>query len=263
MSRGVEHAADGPPILRLMREDTNPSAIEEAVWSLVINGAPWSSGTASPGSERALGLGRLVMDGLIASMADVSDLRTDALENGARRIEATIEPHRLAVGRELREHQAAAGCGLLHFIACAPRLLSRPRPADLPGGEEIATMLDSLFRSCRRTAPGGGVHAAGLWRAGELRFITVDVARHAAIEKVVGAACLTEGLPSGGGLVSTARLSGAMALLAARAGVSWLASRSIATSLAVDIAAVAGLTLVARATGGGARMIVPPSPIPE
>jgi formate dehydrogenase assembly factor FdhD len=54
-----------------------------------------------------------------------------------------------------------------------------------------------------------------------------------------------------------------MTLLAARAGVGWMASRSIPTTLAVDIAAASGLTLVARATSGAARFIVPPTTVPE
>lgn len=226
---------------------------------MVVNDEPWSTGTASPGDGTALGLGRLVADGLLEAMTDLTSVSARTLDSGATRIDARIAEHRHAASRDLRAHQATTGCGLRHYVHCAPGLLARPRLDEVPVESGIATMLNSLFEACRHAAPGGGVHAAGLWHDGELRFVTVDVARHAALEKVVGSACRIIGLPVRGGLVTTARISGAMALLAARAGVSWVASRSIPTTLAVDIAAVARLTLVARAAGGSARFMTPPT----
>jgi len=246
-----------------MHDATEATAVGESVWSLVVNDEPYSVGTASPGGEAALGAGRLIADGLIEKAADLLSIGAGVLHNGAVRIEAKIDPRRFAASRELRQHQAAEGCGLFHFLRCAPRLLTRGRPVDVVAPGDVAPMLQELFEACRQTARGGGVHAAGLGTGGGLRNIIVDVARHAAAEKAVGSAFLTDGLPLGGGLVVTSRISGAMALLAARAGICWIASRSIPTTLAVDIAAVAGMTLVARAAGGGTRIIVPPTAMHE
>jgi FdhD protein len=240
-----------------MHESSNETAVGEAVWSLVVNDEPYLAGTASPGNERALGTGRLIAEGLIGDAADLHSIELVHRPVGTIRIEAKIDTRRFAVGRALHAHQVTEGCGLLHFLHCAPEELARPRPAQVVDPADVAPMLHELFEACRRAAPGGGVHAAGLFSGGGMHHVTVDVARHAAAEKAVGSAFLTGGLPAGDGLVVTARISGSMALLAARAGICWIASRSIPTTLAVDIAAVAGMTLVARA-GGASRVITPP-----
>jgi FdhD protein len=265
MRGGRKRARRGLPayISQSMHDSSRVTSIGEAVWSLVVNDELYLAGTASPGNERALGVGRLVAEGLIGGPADLLSIGTTALPNGSVRIEASIDPRPFAAGRDLRQHQAAEGCGLLHFLRCAPQLLARSRQTEAVDPGIVAPMLHELFEACRRTAPGGGVHAAGLSSGGDLHDIMVDVARHAAAEKAVGSVCLAKGLPLGGGLVVTARVSGSMALLAARAGVCWIASRSIPTTLAVDIAAVAGMTLVARAAGGEAQVIAPPTPAHE
>ena len=59
-------------------------------------------------------------------------------------------------------------------------------------------------------------------------------------------------------LVTTARISGGMAAKAARAGLPWIASRSVPTTLALEIASLAGITVFARAAGPDARVCVLP-----
>ena len=56
------------------------------------------------------------------------------------------------------------------------------------------------------------------------------------------------------GLVTTARISGRIAAQAARAGLAWIASRSVPTTLALEIAGVAGIPVVARAPSPEARV---------
>ncbi|MGH7445399.1 MAG: formate dehydrogenase accessory sulfurtransferase FdhD, partial [Longimicrobiales bacterium] len=49
------------------------------------------------------------------------------------------------------------------------------------------------------------------------------------------------------GLVLSARVSGEIARKATAAGVAWIATRSVPTTLALDIAQSAGIAIVARA----------------
>ena len=58
-------------------------------------------------------------------------------------------------------------------------------------------------------------------------------------------------------------ISGGIAEKAARAGLAWVASRSVPTTLAVEIAAAAGLPIVARAAGKDARVFAPHHPPPD
>jgi FdhD protein len=94
--------------------------------------------------------------------------------------------------------------------------------------------------------------------SGEAMFNAVDVSRHAAVDKAAGAALLGGVDDAPRGLVLTARISGQIALTAARSGIGWIASRSIPTTLAVAIGAAAGLTLVARAGSRDVHTFAPP-----
>jgi FdhD protein len=79
------------------------------------------------------------------------------------------------------------------------------------------------------------------------------VGRHNAVDRALGAAFLAGDGPQGCGLVLSARISGQMAMVAARAGIAWIASRSVPTRLALEIARAAGLPLIARAGRQGHR----------
>jgi FdhD protein len=94
------------------------------------------------------------------------------------------------------------------------------------------------------------MHAAAIWADGVLRDPVFDVGRHNTVDRALGRALAARIPLDSAGLLLSARVSGAMALRAARAGIGFLASRSIATGLAEQIAAAAGLPIIARA---GAR----------
>jgi FdhD protein len=107
------------------------------------------------------------------------------------------------------------------------------------------------------------MHAAALTDGEQILFAIDEVGRHNAVDKVIGQAILAGTPTTGLGLILTARISGEIALKAARAGLGWIASRSIPTTLALEIAELAELPLLARATGREARLHLPTAPVGE
>jgi FdhD protein len=94
----------------------------------------------------------------------------------------------------------------------------------------------------------GGIHCAALADGQKILSFSEDVGRHNALDKVIGKALL-EGVDLGRVIaLTTGRISSEMALKLARAGIPIGASLSTATTLAAEIAARAGITLVTRAT---------------
>ena len=103
-----------------------------------------------------------------------------------------------------------------------------------------------MRESQARFGDTGGIHASALFdMQGTLHSVAEDVGRHNAFDKLVGESLLAGRLPFSDHVVLlSGRASFELVQKALRAGVSVLAAIGAPSSLAVNLAAASGLTLV-------------------
>ncbi|MGB9710474.1 MAG: formate dehydrogenase accessory sulfurtransferase FdhD [Thermodesulfovibrio sp.] len=90
----------------------------------------------------------------------------------------------------------------------------------------------------------GCIHAAALADDREILFIAEDVGRHNAVDKVIGWALLNREGFRGKIMLVSGRISSEMALKAAKWRIPVIVSRTAPTSLAVELAQKANLTVI-------------------
>jgi FdhD protein len=244
------------PVLRLegrqavRRPDT--LAVEEPL-EIRIDDAAVSVTMRTPGDDFDLAAGLLVTEGVVRSAGEIATMRfcadtetLNVVDIALRRGDGPVVLP-ASLGRTLPSSSACGICGKTSIEGI--RLKSqydvatdalRVRRAELLG---MPPTLRAAQRAFDRT---GGLHAAGIFTpAGELRCLREDVGRHNAVDKVVGWAYRADHLPlTGHVLVVSGRASFELTQRALMAGIPMLAAVSAPSSLAVDLAADAGLTLV-------------------
>jgi FdhD protein len=219
---------------------------ETSVW-IGVNGVRQRVLACSPHRLDALAIGHLAGEGSIRNMRDVIGIEPVDGPGAARGVNVVIDDERARVAESLRRHRLEFGCGLRHELDCAPESLRAHARAGTVEDADLSGAFRALFAAADRASPAGGLHACALVTGTDIAFLDTDVARHCAVDRVLGLAVQSSAELPQFGLLLSARLSAAMALKAVLAGVGWVASRSVATSLAAEIAAAARLPLLERA----------------
>jgi FdhD protein len=210
----------------------------------------------TPGDDFELAAGFLHGEGVISSRDDLVAIRycVDRELGEEQRfnvVTVDLDRPQLPDLRGLDRHfTTTSACGVCGR-SCLESL-AFPDPPERDGDVRIAPeVLAALPRSLRDAQPvfdrTGGLHAAALFTSkGELVAAREDVGRHNAMDKLIGWALLQGKLPLRHRLLLVSgRASYELAQKAAVAGAPILCAVSAPSSLAVDVARRAEMTLVA------------------
>ena len=206
----------------------------------------------TPGDDEDLVRGLLFSEGVIRQREDIRAVIVARPEGGAEADVARVElaPHidleALQNGRASVATSACGLCGRLtidgldHLAQHALAVGSARLPLTT-----VAVLPDTLRARQTLFAETGGLHAAGLFDlAGALLQIREDVGRHNALDKLIGAALASGDLPARDRvIVVSGRVAFEIVQKTVMAGVPILIAVGAPSSLAVEAARRAGLTL--------------------
>jgi len=198
----------------------------------------------TPGHDVDLAIGFLLTEGLVAP-----DGVHSAINCADNVVDVSLtEP--LSDDVAARGFYVSSSCGICGKASIdAVTTVQRWRVADdvFTIDPDVLISLPDQLREAQKTFDRtGGLHAAGLFtRDGKLQCIREDVGRHNAVDKVAGWALTNSRLPLRETILQVSgRASFELVQKALMAGIPAMAAVSAPSSLAVEMATGAGMTLV-------------------
>jgi len=216
--------------------------IGEMPVSLTVNGTIWLTFMCTPTDLDALAVGFLYNEGILKSKKDIADLRVcPGLDNVDVWLNFSI--------KKPRKVFRTNGCtGGMTFLDTEQYLREQNQAISLNGWtlskEKIFSLVGELLHQQSLYQQTGGVHSSALFGEEGLAFLAEDVGRHNTLDKLAGKCILREVQSDRFILLTTGRISSEMLQKAHRMGVKVVISRTSPTSLSLELAQKAGITLI-------------------
>ena len=227
---------------------------EETPVAIVYDASTYAVMMATPADLEDFALGLSLTEGVISSAEEVASIEIAA---GGLGIEARVWlklDRREALAARRRRLTGPTGCGLCGIDSLAEASRTPPRVgADLQiDARDVLAAVQALEAAQPLGQLTRAIHAAGFWTPGEgLIAAREDVGRHNALDKLAGALARAGVAGAGGAVALTSRVSVEMVQKAAAIGAGVLIAVSAPTTLAVQTAVQAGMTLIAVARSDG------------
>jgi FdhD protein len=226
-------------------------AVERAL-EIRVDGRPLAVTLRTPGDDEELALGFLAGEGVLRRAADLASITIvpAACSDEADRAEVRLAPGVTLDWSRLERHFAATAacglCGRAHLESLRAGLTPLSVETRVAAAKLVA--LPARLAAVQRTfAATGGLHAAALCAepALEPEVLREDVGRHNAVDKIAGWLLQHQRYPANAGVLWVSGRAGAeIVLKAARARLPVLAAVGAPSSLALELAEAAGLTLI-------------------
>ena len=232
------------------------SAAEEPL-EIRLDDEPFVVTMRTPGADADLAAGFLLSENIVRGAEEIAGMRHCARSDNILYVTlAGDAAQRAAEAMTRRRHvTTTSACGV-----CGRRSIddlmrhTRPVESAMTISERTIAGLPAALRSAQRAFDQtGGLHAAGLFDVhGTPIRVAEDVGRHNAVDKVLGAELRAGALPlSDRILFVSGRTSFEIIQKAVMAGVGVVAAVSAPSSLAIDLARAANLTLLGFVRGAG------------
>ncbi len=224
-------------------------SVEESL-SISINGEPFTVTMRTPGAEQELITGLLFTEEVYrdTSILPVMEILNTNGKGHITSVNVKLPPDKLLkdfAGN--RNIISASSCGLCGRTSFEDTLSKQKVAASgIMDPSFVTEMFNNMSQHQADFQKSGGVHASAAFTIkGELLEIREDIGRHNAVDKVIGGLILNGRLNEAACLTVSGRVSYEIVNKAQSAGISFLCSVSAPSSMAVELAEAAGITLMA------------------
>jgi FdhD protein len=225
-------------------------AITEASVTLTVNGEDWLVFMCTPVEMEALAVGFLFNEGLIRSKDEIASARLCPTGE-------TVDVWLTHAVEKPAQWRRTSGCtGGMTGVPVEAHRQTRPGEVGDPSvrrlaadgislsPEQVLALVKLLFSAQDLYQTAGGVHTSALSDGNRILVAAEDIGRHNTLDKIAGR-CLLDGInPARRVLITTGRVSSEMMQKAVRLGASVVISRTAPSSLSIEMAEQAGITLI-------------------
>jgi FdhD protein len=202
----------------------------------------------SPSDLDMLGLGFLLSEELIYSMDNVESI---SLSEDSSTLNIYVKGNAKLAEKLIARRDVTSGCGRNSTPSDMLKANNlQPISSDMRLSADSVIRFSNEFQSMSTLFKStGGTHAAALCDKDNILIFKEDIGRHNAVDKIFGECLLNEIQTNDKIILSSGRISSEMLIKAAKRGIPIVVSRSAPTSMALELAEKAGITLVGFARG--------------
>src|SRR5579872_1304760 len=227
---------------------------QERAIALTYCGSTYAVMMATPDDLEDFGIGFSITEGVVHGPKEIQSIELIESELGIE-VRMWLESGRAkSLASRRRTIAGAVGCGLCG-IESLEQACASPRKVDSFSKFRARDLLDALSALPplqRLNQKTGAMHAAAFWDASMgIALVREDIGRHNALDKLAGALTRSSVSRLNGAILLTSRVSVEMVQKTAMIGVPVLVAISAPTTLAIETAVHAGITLVAVARDDG------------
>ena len=221
------------------REKIELNLPAETPVSLTVNGEVWLSFMCTPQQEESLAAGFLFNEGIIENSSEIADIRL--CEHGDN-VDIWLNHAAEKPAKWTRTSCCTGG-----VTSVEPRAsigLARQKNDLVLSPKQIPFLLKMLDEHQKLYRQTGGIHTSILTDGAEKTIAAEDIGRHNTLDKIAGIKLMQNLSFEQSILLTTGRVSSEMMQKAIRLGVSIVISRTSPSSVSVELAEKAGITLI-------------------
>jgi FdhD protein len=247
-------------------QDGDRALPEEVPVAFTYDGAAHAVMMATPDDLRDFAIGFSLTEGILTCAEEVEALEIVPLPTGID-LRFWLQPGRSeALAARRRRMAGPVGCGMcgLETLAQAHRAVPKVGTGITLSPDAIEAAMAAMPPAQALNAETRAVHAAAFWHpARGLVALREDVGRHNALDKLAGALAARGPSPAEGMVMMTSRLSVELVQKAAMLGATVLAGISAPTTLALEVAEAAGITVLGICRQDGFEVFTHPHRVRE